>query len=169
MRRRITRLAKTISKRMISSALVASLIFGGYCIFVKKNIVSNDTKYEAEVDVSSLSIDANVKYSGKKIVSNFDESNETNEMSTEELVSEETYNDDDREHDLVGRSKITSVDVIESGVVKITYSKVDSATAYDIYASKDKNQELMKKSLIFCNKVRNKGISILYDPNLKEQ
>lgn len=35
--------------------------------------------------------------------------------------------------------------------------------------SKDKNQELMKKSLIFCNKVRNKGISILYDPNLKEQ
>lgn len=141
MRRRITRLAKTISKRMISSALVASLIFGGYCIFVKKNIVSNDTKYEAEVDVSSLSIDANVKYSGKKIVSDFDDTNENNEISTEELVSEETYNDDDREHDLVGRSKITGVDVVESGVVKITYSKVDNATAYDIYASKDKNQD----------------------------
>ena len=44
MRRRITRMVKTISKRMISSAVVASLIFGGYCLIVKKNVVSNDNK-----------------------------------------------------------------------------------------------------------------------------
>ena len=140
MRRRITRKVKTISKRMISSAVVASLIFGGYCLFVKKNIVSNDTKYEAEVDVSSLSIDANVKNSAKKIVSAFDETVDQSLSTTEETVSEETYNDD-REHDLVGKSTITGVDVIESGVVRITFSKVDDATEYDVYASKDKNQE----------------------------
>ena len=140
MRRRITRMVKTISKRMISSAVVASLIFGGYCLIVKKNVVSNDNKYEAEIDVSSLSIDANVKNSGKKIFSNIDYSTSETEISTEE-VSEETYDDNGREHDLIGKSAITSVDVIESGVVRITFSEVEGANEYDIYASKDRNQE----------------------------
>lgn len=140
MRRRRTRMVKTISKRMISSAVVASLIFGGYCLIVKKNVASNDNKYEAEIDVSSLSIDANVKNSGKKIFSNIDDSTSETEISTEE-VSEETYDDNGREHDLIGKSAITSVDVIESGVVRITFSEVEDANEYDIYASKDRNQE----------------------------
>ena len=140
MKRRLTRIFAKKLKRTTSSLIVASMIFGGYCVCVKTFVESNDTANESEIDVSSSALDTNVKNSGIGDDSDLLNILTGNNEDKEETTDDETVVNDDREHDEVGKSSITDVKVSRSGVVKIQFKEVKDATSYDVYASKDKTQ-----------------------------